>query len=110
MLVLLLESLDSLRIVERVAEELPGGAWRGALPEQLPAATASSAVEAPRGPLRYSVEGDGRRIVAVAQRAAPQLDRLLARTALTQAALDDAALIIVSTDPCDACLGIHALP
>ena len=110
MLVLLLESLDSLRIVQRVAEELPGGAWRGTLPEQLPAATASAAVEAPRGPLRYSVEGDGRRIVAVAYQAAPQLDRLLARTALAQAALDDAALIIVSTDPCDACLGIHALP
>jgi len=48
--------------------------------------------------------------VAVAHQAAPQLDRLLARTALAQAMLDDAALIIVSTDPCDACLGISALP
>lgn len=104
MLLLLLEALDSLRLVARVAAELPEGSWRGALPQALPAATAHSAVEAPRGPLRYTVESDGRRIVAVSYRPAPQLDRLLARTALAQATLDDAALIILSTDPCDSCL------
>jgi Ni,Fe-hydrogenase III large subunit len=106
LLVLLLESLESLKLVERAARELPEGPWRGELPEALPAGAATAAVEAPRGPLRYSVESDGRRIVAVTAQVAPQLDRLLARTALAQAALDDAALIIVSTDPCDSCLAV----
>lgn len=105
-LVLLLEGLEALKLVERVARELPEGPWRGALPERLPAGTAVASVEAPRGPLRYSVEGDGRRIVAVRAKASPQLDRLLARTALAAATLDDAPLIIISTDPCDACLAV----
>ncbi len=105
-LVLLLESLEALKLVERVAAGLPDGPWQGELPETLPAGTATSAVEAPRGPLRYSVESDGRRVVRVTAQVAPQLDRLLARTVLAQAALDDAALIIVSTDPCDSCLAV----
>jgi hypothetical protein len=33
----------------------------------------------------------------------PQLDRLLARTLLQQAAIDDALLIAISTDPCTTC-------
>jgi Ni,Fe-hydrogenase III large subunit len=105
-LVLLLESLESLKLVERAASELPEGPWRGELPETLPTGAATAAVEAPRGPLRYSVESDGRRIMTVSAQVAPQLDRLLARTALAHAALDDAALIIVSTDPCDSCLAV----
>jgi Ni,Fe-hydrogenase III large subunit len=107
-LVLLLEALEALKLAERVAQELPEGKWRGELPGKLPAGSAASVVEAPRGPLRYSVESDGRRITAVTARTAPQLDRLLARTALVGATLDNVPLIIVSTDPCDACLAVHS--
>jgi Ni,Fe-hydrogenase III large subunit len=107
-LTLLLEALEALKLVERVFQELPDGPWRGELPGRLPAGVGEAAVEAPRGPLRYRVEGDGRRIAAVSAHAAPQLDRLLARTVLAGAALDDVPLIIVSTDPCDACLALHS--
>ncbi|GAB4432685.1 MAG: hypothetical protein OHK0015_20490 [Chloroflexi bacterium OHK40] len=105
-LVLLLEALESLRLVERAATELPDGSWRGRLPESLPAATTAATVEAPRGPLTYEVESDGHRLVGVRARPAPQLDRLLARTVLAGATLDDAPMIIVSTDPCDTCLAV----
>ncbi len=105
MVVLFLETLEALRLVQRVAQERQEGPVRARLPETLPAAAASAAVEAPRGPLRYHVVGDGRQISAISVQSAPHLDRLLARTVLVNAALDDAALIVVSTDPCDTCLG-----
>jgi len=108
MVVLLLEALEALRLVERVARALPDGPVGASLPDELPAGSASAAVEAPRGPLRYDVASDGRRLSAVNVRCAPQLDRLLARTVLANAALDDAALIVVSTDPCDACLAVSS--
>ncbi len=104
MTVLFLETLEALRLVQRVAQERQEGPARVRLPETLPAAAASAAVEAPRGPLRYHVASDGRQISEVRFQSAPQLDRLLARTVLVNAALDDAALIVVSTDPCDTCL------
>ncbi len=104
MAVLFLETLEALRLVQRVAQERQEGPARVRLPETLPAAAASAAVEAPRGPLRYHVTSDGRQISEVRFQSAPQLDRLLARTVLVNAALDDAALIVVSTDPCDTCL------
>lgn len=102
--VLFLETLESLRLVQRVAEERQEGAVAARLPETAPPAAASAAVEAPRGPLRYHVVSDGRQISEIRVQSAPQLDRLLARTVLVNAALDDAALIVVSTDPCDTCL------
>lgn len=104
MLTLLLEALEALKLVERAARELPEGPWGGALPDTLPAGSAEASVEAPRGPLRYKIESDGKRIVSVTYTTAPQLDRLLARTVLASATIDDVALIIVSTDPCDGCL------
>lgn len=103
-LLLLLEALDALKLAERALRDLPAGPWRGELPATLPSGDAEAAVEAPRGPLRASVTSDGKRITAVSLRPAPQLDRLLIRTALAQATLDDVPLIIVSTDPCDGCL------
>lgn len=104
-LVLILEALESLKLVERAANDPPGGATQSALPAALPDAVGEGAVEAPRGPLRYRVESAGGRLSAVSCRTAPQLDRLLARTALVSNMLDDTALIVLSTDPCDACLG-----
>lgn len=105
LLVLILEALESLKLAGRALAELPEGPSRGALPAALPGGAAESAVEGPRGPLRYRVETEGGRIARVGCTAAPQLDRLLAKAALVGGSLDDAALIIVSTDPCDACLG-----
>lgn len=102
--VLLLEALEALRLAEQALREPLEGPLRTLLPETLPASAASAVVEAPRGPLHYEVESDGRRITRISVRSAPQLDRLLARTALVNAAIDDAALIVASTDPCDGCL------
>jgi Ni,Fe-hydrogenase III large subunit len=107
-LVLVLETLEALKLVERAARELPAGPCHGELPSRLPESSAAGAVEGPRGPVRYTVEADGRRIVAVRARTSPQLDRLLARTVLANATLDDVPLIVVSTDPCDACLAMHS--
>ncbi|MCX7790812.1 MAG: hypothetical protein N2378_09255 [Chloroflexaceae bacterium] len=101
--VLFLETLEALRLVQRVAQERQEGPVRVRLPETLPVGAASAVVEAPRGPLRYYVASDGGQISAIRVQSAPQLDRLLARTVLVNAALDDAALIVVSTDPCDTC-------
>ncbi|MEI6179858.1 MAG: hypothetical protein WCP31_03830 [Chloroflexales bacterium] len=103
---LVLEALESLKLAERAIRELPAGLIRGALPATLPTGSSEGAAEAPRGPLHYKVETDGGRLGAVYCRPAPQLDRLLAQTALIQATVDNAALIFVSTDPCDTCLGM----
>ncbi|PDW02523.1 hypothetical protein [Candidatus Viridilinea mediisalina] len=105
MLVLMLEALESLKLVEEAANDPPSGAVSCPLPTKLPGGIGMSAVEAPRGPLRYRVEASDGRISAVTVQLAPQLDRLLARTLLTTSYVDDAALILLSTDPCDACLG-----
>lgn len=104
--VLLLEALESLKLAGRAVGNLPSDEVRGALPSALPTGVGEGAAEAPRGPVRYRVETDGGRLSAVSCRPAPQLDRLLARAALVNATLDDAALIFVSTDPCDSCLGM----
>ena len=103
---LVLEALESLKLAERAIRELPAGPVRGALPSTLPTGSSEGSAEAPRGPLHYKVETDGGRLGAVYCRPAPQLDRLLAQTALIQATVDNAALIFVSTDPCDTCLGM----
>lgn len=105
LMVYLLEALEGLKLAGQAVGELPAGPTRSPLPAALPAGEAVGAAEAPRGPVRYRVEGDGRRLSAVSCTPAPQLDRLLARATLINAALDDAALIVVSTDPCDTCLG-----
>ncbi|RRR75258.1 MAG: hypothetical protein EI684_05155 [Candidatus Viridilinea halotolerans] len=105
LLVLLLEALESLKLVELAANNPPGGPIASPLPTKLPNGIGMSGVEAPRGPLRYRVEASDGRISAISIQVAPQLDRLLARTLLTNSCVDDVALILLSTDPCDACLG-----
>lgn len=103
MVVLLLEAFESIKLVEQALEHVAGGAWQGALPTALVAGQASAAVESPHGMLRYTLESDGRRLTAVMIDRPRQLDRLLARTLLVGALLDDVPLIISSTDPCVAC-------
>ncbi len=99
--VLLLEAIESLRLVARWLNNLPIGTAREEV--VLRAGEATVTVEAPRGPLRYTLRSDGQRLTDAQIGIAPQLDRLLARTLLQQAAVDDAMLIAISTDPCTAC-------
>jgi Ni,Fe-hydrogenase III large subunit len=100
--VLLLETVESLRMADRWLAALPLGAV--AVDVELPAdGTALSAVEAPRGELTYQVDLRNGVLERLRIRPAPQLDRLLARTMFQRAEADDALLIAVSTDPCSAC-------
>ncbi|WP_322815133.1 hypothetical protein [Chloroflexus sp.] len=99
--VLLLEAIESLRLVVRWLQNLPVGNVYEEVP--LVAGEATVTVEAPRGSLRYTVRSDGQRLTEVEIGIAPQLDRLLARSLLQQAVVDDVMLIAISTDPCTAC-------
>lgn len=103
LLVLLLEAFESVKLAEHGLQQLPNGEWQGAFPITLPRGQKSAAVEAPRGMLRYTVESDGQRLTQVRIDAPRQLDRLLARTLLAGALLDNAVPIIASCDPCPAC-------
>lgn len=103
LVILLLEAFESVKLAEHALQNLPDGAWQGELPEQLRPGQASGAVEAPRGMLRYNIESDGRRLTRVRIDAPRQLDRLLARTLLSGALLDNAVAIIASCDTCTAC-------
>lgn len=104
LVVLILEAVEALKLADRALHALPAGPAQVAPPESVPTGEAEASVEAPRGPLRYGVTAEQGRISAVRYQTAPQLERLLARVALDKAALDDAALIILSCDPCDRCL------
>jgi Ni,Fe-hydrogenase III large subunit len=53
--------------------------------------------------IRYAIESDGRRITRARIDAPRQIDRLLARTLLANALLDNAVAIITSVDTCTAC-------
>ncbi len=103
LVVLLLETLESVKLVEQVLEQLPGGEWHGALPQRLSAGRATAEVESPQGLLRYRLESDGRRLTNVSIDSPRPLDRLLARTLLVGAMVDNVMLIMGSTDMCVAC-------
>jgi Ni,Fe-hydrogenase III large subunit len=104
LVVLLLEALESGKLVEQAIERLPTGDWQGTLPNTLVAGSAEAAVESPHGLLQYRLESDGRRITGAVIDPPHQLDRLLARTLLIGALLDNVPLIVSSTDPCVACV------
>lgn len=103
LVLLLLEAYESVKLVEQALQELPEGEWQGQLPQELPRGHATGAVEGPRGMIRYMIESDGRRITNARIDAPRQLDRLLARTLLSGALIDNAVAIVASTDPCTAC-------
>ncbi len=103
LMLLLLEAYESIKLIEAALAELPAGEWRGELPEALPKSQASATAEGPHGLIRYTLEGDGERLKHVRIDTPRQLDRLLTRTLLAQAMLDNVVAIIVSTDPCLAC-------
>ncbi len=103
LMLLLLESLESIRLAEQALQELPEGAWQGAFPDELRTGQGSGVVEAPRGLLRYTLESDGRKLTQVRIDTPRQIDRLLARTLLSGALIDNIMPIVVSCDICTAC-------
>jgi Ni,Fe-hydrogenase III large subunit len=103
LLLLLLEAYESVKLAEQALEQLPEGLAQGALPEDLPAGQGSGVAEGPRGMIRYVIESDGRRITSARIDAPRQIDRLLARTLLSGALIDNAVAIVASTDHCTAC-------
>jgi Ni,Fe-hydrogenase III large subunit len=103
---LLLETLESCKLADQALAGAPQGNRLTDLNEPV-VQNAMSVVEAPRGPLRYQVILEGSRIGHLGIATAPQLDRLLARSLLRNALVDDAALILCSTDPCSYCAGAH---
>ncbi len=103
LMVLLLETLESVKVAEQALQEMPDGAWEGHIPREVPAGEARSVVESPQGQLGYALEGDGRRITAVTIDAPQQLDRLLARALFTGSQIDNVMMIALSIAPCTAC-------
>jgi len=84
-------------------KELPDGASHGELPEELQAGQGMGIAEGPHGLIRYIIESDGRKITQARIDTPRQLDRLLARTLLSGALIDNAVAIIASIDTCTAC-------
>jgi ech hydrogenase subunit E len=103
LMLLLLEAYESIKLVEQALDQLPEGAIQGALPDELRPGQSSGIAEGPRGMLRYQIESDGRRITNARIDAPRALDRLLARTLLWGALIDNAVAIVASTDHCTAC-------
>lgn len=101
--VLLLESFESVKLIEQVLHDLPNGAWQEELPKRFPAGQASAWVEAPHGMLGYTVESDGQRLKSVTIDPPRQIDRLLARVLFVGALVDNIVLIALSVNPCVAC-------
>jgi len=103
LVVLALEAFESVKLAEQALSALPVGPWQGtALNDQL-ASEASAAVESPHGRLAYTLQSDGRRLVGAQIDAPRHIDRLLARTLLIGAQVDDVPLIMLSLDVCPAC-------
>jgi Ni,Fe-hydrogenase III large subunit len=96
LVLLLLEAVESTKIVEYVLHNVPEGSALGAVPQVLLIGEAASAVEAPQGPLRCRLESDGTRLSVLAFDMYEPLDRLLARSLLDGASVDDVALIVRS--------------
>ncbi|NJP07309.1 MAG: NADH-quinone oxidoreductase subunit D [Chloroflexaceae bacterium] len=100
LLVLLLEAKASVKLMEQALASMPVADWQGMIPTTLPAGLAQGTVEAPRGMLRCLIESDGERLSEVTLDVPCPFDRLLARTLLVGAWLDNVVLIARSTDPC----------
>lgn len=102
LLVLMLEAYESMKLADAALQNLPTGDWQGEFPA-LKRGTASSAVEGPHGMIRYAIESDGERLTKTRIDTPRQLDRLLARTLLAGALVDNVVPIIASCDVCTAC-------
>lgn len=102
LVVLLLESHESIKMVEQCLRLLKVGPYEGALP-LLNSGIASGSAEGPRGLITYIINSDGVRITQCEIHVQRQLDRLLTRTLLLHTQFDDFLPIVASTDTCTAC-------
>ncbi len=103
LVLLLLEAYESVKLIDQALKELPDGPSQGELPEELPAGQGVGIAEGPHGLIRYTIESDGRKITQARIDTPRQLDRLLARTLLSGALIDNTVAIIASIDSCTAC-------
>lgn len=103
LLVLLLEAYEGVKLVESALQRLPEEDSIVELPHELPRGQSSSVVEGPRGAIRYTLKSDGVRLTQVQIDTPRQCDRLLARTLLSRAQLDDVIAILASLAMCVAC-------
>jgi len=103
LLLLLLEAYESVKIAEAALQRLPEEDLIVELPQEMLRGQASAMVEGPRGAIRYVVESDGLRLTRVQIDTPRQCDRLLARTLLSRAQLDDVMAIVASLAVCVAC-------
>jgi Ni,Fe-hydrogenase III large subunit len=103
LVVLLLEAYESIKLIEQALRDLADTPCLGSFPRELRSGAASAAVEGPRGMIRYTIESDGERLKSVRIDTPRQFDRLLVRTFLSGALVDNAAPIIASAYACVAC-------
>lgn len=103
LLLLLLEAYESLKLATSALQRLPDERCVVEPPRDIPRGRATATVEGPRGAIRYAIESDGMRLTQAQIDAPRQFDRLLARTLLSGAQVDNVMAIIASTDMCVAC-------
>jgi Ni,Fe-hydrogenase III large subunit len=102
LMVMLLEAHMSAKMVEQAQRLLKAGPSEGSIP-LLAAGNVRSSVEGPRGAITYILSSDGIRLTDCTIQVQRQMDRLVTRTLLLNAQLDDVVPIIASTDTCIAC-------
>ena len=102
LMVMLLEAHMSAKMVEQAQRLLKAGPSEGSIP-LLNAGSVRSSVEGPRGAITYTLSSDGIRLTECVIQVQRQMDRLVTRTLLLNAQLDDVVPIIASTDTCIAC-------
>lgn len=73
------------------------------MPATIPAGTATGAVEAPTGQLRYRLVSDGLRLTTVEITGPALPNHLLLRALLVDQAPEDAPVILASVAACAAC-------
>lgn len=101
-----LEILESCKLVRQALQHLPEGDWRGPTEEvEVPAGTAVSRVEGPRGEVIYVVTTDGENDTPrrVHVRTPTYANMPSVRVMLRGAQLADSPLIQASIDPCYSC-------
>jgi ech hydrogenase subunit E len=101
-----LEILESCRILRQALRKLPAGDFWGPTEQvQVPAGTALSRIEGPRGEVLYSVTADGENDTPqrVKVRTPTYANMPSVRLMLRNARLADAPLIQASVDPCYSC-------
>jgi Ni,Fe-hydrogenase III large subunit len=96
---LLLEALESVKLMARALEALPAGPHLLGLEAERSEGSGAALVEAPLGLLRYTLALRGGRLAEVHIDAPRPLDRLLARALLDRALVDNSLLIAASAAP-----------